>query len=202
MKRQPIIIFDDYDGGCRYMYEFITKPRERTSAGARQIWRQKKDRGFNGPYDKVMGFVFYGENDGHTAVMKADKNPVPYEYSKDKGKTWILAQTEDTIKHTYGEFSPKLKYGDRYFKTNRVENGFSRVENKQHKFNFIDKDGTELTTTWFDGASDFTDVNGEVIAEIVYKGNQLYLSKDAQIYEELNDEYPLCHANELPGIIA
>lgn len=200
MKR--LTVLGQFNDGSTNMYDFIINPRERTSVGARQIWLQK-DKFTNGsPYDKIRGFVFYGSVDGHTAVLKDSKNAIPLEYSEDHGKTWKHARTEQTLRYTQQDFDAELDFGKKYSKTFPVEYGFSRVKNKESKFNFIDKDGNELTTTWFEGASDFVQTTeGYPIAEVVYNNTSLYMTREGQIYGSLDDEYPLCGADELPDYV-
>lgn len=199
MKRLPIMVFDGYSDGCRNMYDFIVKPRERNSVGGRQIWAQRNNFRNGSPYDKIRGFVFYGSADGHTAVLKDAKNAIPLEYSIDHGKTWKYARTEETLRYTKDDFDVELDYGKKYTKTYPVEYGFSRVQNKDNKFNFIDKNGKELTTTWFDGAGDFYEIIEDFkAAVVVYNGKEFYLTQDGDIYETLEDDAPYCSANELP----
>ena len=197
MKHMSVI--GDYNDGSRNMYDFITRLRERNSVGARQIWNQKGNFRNGSPYDKIRGFVFYGSNDGHTAVLKDAKNAIPLEYSSDHGNTWKYARTEDTLRYTKNDFDSELDYGKKYAKTNPVEYGYSRVLDKQGKTNYINKDGEEISQVWLDGGSDFTKINeGEAIAEIIYNGIKFYLSTDGMVYQEIEDDYPLCSINELP----
>lgn len=199
MKRLPIM--GDFTDGCSNMYEFLNKWRERTSVGGRQIYLQRNNFKNGSPYDKIRGFVFYGSVDGHTAVLKDAKNAIPLEYSTDHGKTWKYARTEETLRYTRDDFDVELDYGKKYKKTYPVEYGYSRVEDKNGKFNFINKDGAEISPTWFDGAGDFIDVGGYQAAEVVYKNTSLFMTTDGQIYESLDDDYPLCSIEELPEYI-
>jgi len=198
MKHLPVM--GDFNDGCANMYEFLNKWRERTSVDGRQVYLQRNNFRNGSPYDKIRGFVFYGSVDGHTAVLKDAKNAIPLEYSLDHGKTWINARTEETLRYTRDDFDVELDYGKKYKKTNPVEFGFSRVENNQGKINYIDKNGKEMTTTWFDGGSDFSEIIQDFpLAVILYKGKELYLTTDGDIYETLEDDFPLCSADELPN---
>lgn len=197
MKRIKVV--GDFNDGATNMYEFLNKWRERTSVGARQIWTQRNSFTSCSPYDKVRGFVFYGSVDGHTAVLKDSKNAIPLEYSLDHGKTWIYARTEETLRYTRDDFDVELDYGKKYKKTNPVEFGFSRVENNKGEFNYIDKDGKELSPVWFDTATNFDKVYGIEIplAEVSINGVTLYIMNDGQVYQSLEDDYPICHIDEI-----
>jgi hypothetical protein len=124
---------------------------------------------------------------------------MPLEYSVDHGKTWKYARTEETLRYTKNDFDSELDFGKKYAKTNPVEYGYSRVLNKQGKTNYINKDGEEISQVWLDGGSDFNKVGGgEPVAEIIYNEIKFYLTTDGMVYQELDDEYPLCSVNELP----
>lgn len=150
-------------------------------------------------YDKIHGLAFIGQNDGHVAVVKDVKNLIPIEYSLDYGHTWKRGATEKTIRYTKDDFDVQYHYGKRYDKTTPPEFGYAKVE-KRGKFNFVDKNGKEISTTWFDAASNFVNtVEGYPVAEIIYAGYSLYLTKEGYIYQSIDDDYPLCHADELPN---
>jgi hypothetical protein len=184
-------------------YSYLTLPREWTSNAALAFWDVTRRGVFkNGnPYDYIHGFVFHGSRDGYVAVVKDVKNLIPLEYSKDYGKTWINGQTEKTLKYTKNDFDVAYHHGKKYDKTTPPENGFAKVE-KGGKINYINKEGKEISTTWFDGGGNFTEVSeGFPIAEVVYNNNSFFLSNDGDIYETIEDEYPMCSADELPDYV-
>lgn len=197
MKRLKVI--GRYNDGSTNMYDLLIGERERTSVAAEQIWLQRDNFTNCNPYDKVRGFVFYGANDGHVAVLKDAKNAIPLEYSPDHGKTWVYARTEETLRYTRDDFDVELDYGKKYKKTNPVEFGFSRVENNKGKFNYIDKDGKELSPIWFDTATNFDKVYGiEIpVAEVTINDITIYVFNDGQVYQSLDDDYPICLIDEI-----
>jgi len=198
-QMKQLRVTGDFNDGSRNVYEFIVKRRERSSVGARQLYLQRNNFQNGGPYEKVRGFVFFGSVDGHTAVLKDAKNAMPLEYSVDHGKTWKYARTEETLRYTKDDFDSELDFGNKYAKTNPVEYGYSRVLDKQGKTNYINKDGDEISQVWLDGGSDFNKVGGgEPVAEIIYNGIKFYLTTDGMVYQELEDDYPLCSLDELP----
>lgn len=201
MKKLPVI--GEFNDGADNMYDFLNKWRERTSVGARQLWLQRNNFKNGSPYDKIRGFAFYGSVDGHVAVLKDAKNAMPLEYSLDHGKTWINARTEETIRYTKDDFDVELDYGHKYKKTFPVEYGYSKVLNNENKVNYINKDGVEFSPIWFDSGSDFSKIIGiEIpVATVIYNGIQIYILTDGQVYETLEDDYPLCNINEITDYI-
>lgn len=179
-------------------YKKLTEPDElRTGPLAHQFW-VLCSRGFlSNAYDKIHGLAFIGSNDGHVAVVKDVKNLIPIEYSLDYGKTWNKGVTDKTLKYTKHDFDVAYHFGKKYDKTTPPEFGYAKVE-KNGKVNYVNKEGEKISTNWFDGGGNFTEtIDGHPIAQVIYSGYSLFLSKDGQIYQDLDDEYPLCHANEL-----
>lgn len=199
MKNMPVM--GDYQDGSKNMYNFLIRPRERTSVAARQIWLQKNNFKGGGPYRKIRGFVFYGSADGHVGVLRDAKNAIPLEYSLDYGKTWKYARTEQTLRYTRDDFDVQLDYGDRYDDSIPPEYGWARVK-KNNKTNYINKNGKEISKTWFDKGGDFYEtIDDFPTATVVYKGKSFFLDQDGEIYEALDDDVPYCKADELPNYV-
>lgn len=181
------------------LFDFLTKPMHWTSHAAHEYWVSSQRKHFtNGNLDDyINGFIFLGGNDGHVAVIKNVKNVIPVEYSKDFCKTWIFGQTDRTLKYTKNDFDTEYLHGKKYDKTFPPSNGWARVI-KRGKFNYVNKDGNEISPYWFDAAGDFYEVlNGYPTAEIVYNQVPLILGNDANVYETIDDDYPLCNTSEL-----
>lgn len=180
------------------IYKNLTEPNEiRTAPIANNFWNLCKHGSFGDAYDNIHGMVFIGSNDGHVAVVKDVKNLIPIEYSTDYGVTWKKGVTDKTLKYTKNDFDVAYHFGNKYDKTTPPEFGYAKVE-KNGGVNYIDKHGNEISDNWFDVGSNFTETTaGYPMAQVVFSGHSLYLAKDGQIYQDIDDEYPLCHANEL-----
>lgn len=184
------------------IYKYLTEPTEtRTAPLAHEFWVMCSRGMLGNAYDKIHGFGFIGGNDGHVAVVKDVKNLIPIEYSLDYGKTWQKGVTDKTLKYTKHDFDVDYHFGKRYDKTTPPEFGYAKVE-KRGKVNYVDKNGNEISTNWFDSGSNFTETTtGFPMAQIVFAGYPLYLAKDGQVYQDIDDDYPICHANELQDYI-
>ena len=184
--------------GFNNLYDLMTKIREHTSVAAHQFWLFCKSNRFeNGnPWNKIYGLAFYGLNDGHVAVIKDVKNPIPLEYSTDYGNTWINGRNEDTLRYTKQDFDVDLHYGAKYDKVTPPEFGWAKVE-KGGKINYINKQGKEISKTWFDSGSNFIKYSDDLaMAKILFNDEFAFLGSDALIYEELGGE-PICSADDL-----
>ena len=183
--------------GNETLYSHITTDREYTSENALAVYKSSKGDG-ESIYDYVEGFAFKGRNDGNVAVVKNVKNLIPLYYSSNYGSTWEKGYNEKTLQHTLGDFDVDLLYGKKYAKTSVPVNGYSKVTNKEGKINYIDKDGNEVSETWFNSGSDFTDHDGMLLTTVMYNSHVLLLGTDGAIYLNPDDEYPICFSDELP----
>lgn len=184
------------DGG---LINYLAKDRVHTSKAAVAFWGAFRDtRGSSNPYNYIHGFVFRGERDGLVAVIKDVKNAVPTYFSKDYGKTWENGMTEDTLKYAENSFDSEYHFGEKYNKTYPAEYGYAKVE-KNGRVNYIDKNGKEISPVWFEGGSNFIEVIEGVIpmAEILYNDTPLYLASNGQVFDSLEDGYPLCTIEDI-----
>jgi hypothetical protein len=180
------------------LYSFITEYREYTSNNALAVYHNAGRSDGESIYDYIEGFVFKGSNDGNVAVIKNVKNLIPVYFSNNYGSTWEQGYNEKTLKHTLGDFDADYLYGKKYAKTSVPSNGYSKVTNKEGKINYIDKDGNEVSETWFNSGGDFTEHDGILLATVMYNNHVLLLGTDGAIYENPEDEYPICFSDELP----
>ena len=183
------------------LYSYLTSHTPYASKLAHVFWKRCNTREYGGinPYDNVDGFVFRGNRDGQVAIFKNAKSISPYQYSKDFGKTWVTAETETTLEYTKNSFDSEYLYGHLYDKVFVVERGWAKVM-KDGKVNYIDKDGSEISDVWLDGGGHFGVVDGESMAEIVYGGESFFITTDGDVYQTIDDEYPLCELEELPDL--
>ena len=194
-----------YNGnsGSISLYDKLCDIQHFSSNNARFFYRIHdyiNDKSIPNPYDFIEGFCFFGANDGHVAIVKDFKNLMPVEYSKDYGKSWIYGVTDDTVRHTKQDFDVEYKFGKKYKKTDLPSHGFAKVTNNQNKINYINKDGEELSKVWFNSGSKFDDFgNGFLLATVDYNNHILFLTVDGQIFEDPDDDFPLCDSSELPN---
>ena len=71
---------------------------------------------------------------------------------------------------------------------------------KNNKVNYINKGGSEIGNVWLDAGGHFSIVDGEPIAEIVYNNEPFYLTTDGDVYQSLDNQYPICDLDELPDL--
>jgi hypothetical protein len=190
-----------YNDGSLYTY--IIKYPEYTSKCALAVYSSRNSFRDKSIYDYINGLVFRGSRDGEVAVVKDVKNLVPLFFSLDFGKTWDKGVTEKTLKYTIDDFDVDYLYGKKYKNTTTPSNGYAKVTNTQNKINYIDKDGNEISETWLDSGGNFTeyednDGNKILLATINYNGHILLLGIDGAIYQNIDDEYPVCFSDELP----
>lgn len=156
---------------------------------------------------KIRGIVYSGGHDGHCAFVRNFSEVIPHSYSKDNGRTWIKAitdeliyraghdtDTEATLKNSV-DVGGKRKFDD---VANRSINGYVIVY-KGGKSNYFEVATNKLISdVWFDFAANF-DENGE--AEVVYKKHKLSISKyeDGNFIVSDSDGAPLCYLNDLPN---
>lgn len=156
---------------------------------------------------KIRGIVYSGGHDGHCAFVRNFSEVIPHSYSKDNGRTWIKAitdeliyraghdtDTEATLKHSV-DTGGKRKFDD---VANRSINGYVIVY-KGNKANYFEVATNKLISdVWFDFAANF-DEEGE--AEVVYKKHKLSISKyeDGNFIVSDSDGAPLCYLNDLPN---
>ena len=138
----------------------------------------------------IRGFIFFGSNDGHVAIIRDYKALIPLAYSLDGGHTWKKDLTnKDTFNATARDYDPLTFLGGdvtSYIKpeTYRMINGFMRVQRKRdNKFNLIDKDKNVLSPYWFDSLSPM-DENGEAMC--IFEGEKYTLTKNG-IYDDDGD---------------
>lgn len=189
------------NAGFSNLYDLMTRIKGHTSLAAHQFWlycRSSSRRNGN-PWDKVLGLVFFGLNDGHVAVIKDVKNPIPLDYSSDYGATWQNARNDETLRYTKQDFDVDLHYGKKYDKTTPPEFGWAKVE-KNGKVNYINRQGKEISKTWFEAGSNFIKYSDDLaVAKILFNGEFAYLGSDALIYEELGED-PVCSADDLSDV--
>ena len=156
---------------------------------------------------KIRGIVYSGGHDGHCAFVRNFSEVIPHSYSKDNGRTWIKAitdeliyraghdtDTEATLKNSV-DTGGKRKFDD---VANRSINGYVIVY-KGGKSNYFEVATNKLISdVWFDFASNF-DENGD--AEVIYKKHKLSISKyeDGNFIVSDSDGAPLCYLNDLPN---
>ncbi len=186
------------------LYDFCCNPPHlnHTSNCAADIYTSRSSFKGASVYDLVHGFIFLGGNDGRVIVVKDFKNAIPVAYSLDIGKTWDDWNSKVTDKYTKNDFDSEYHFGKKYKKVEVPFFGMAKVTNNEDKINYINKDGEEVSETWFDGGGTFDEVTPDYpMAAVLYKDHSFFLSKDGQIYEAVDDEYPLCDSSELPNML-
>ena len=139
----------------------------------------------------IRGFIFFGSNDGHVAVIRDYKAMIPLAYSLDYGHTWKNnLTTKETFQNTARDYNPLTFLGKdvtKYVKpeTYRMINGYMRVQRKSDgKFNLLNPKLEFLSPYWFDSLSPMSE-NGDAMC--VFEGGTYTLTKDG-IYDDDGDE--------------
>ena len=132
-------------------------------------------------YD-INGFVFYGANDGHVAIIKDFKAIVPLAYSKDKGKTWkkdlFSQKTIENSVNTHDNITLLGADIEKYQPQSKFINGAIVIQDKgSGKYNLYNGKKQLSSPYWFDKASPF-DNNGKAFVEITFNGKNKDLLED------------------------
>ena len=155
---------------------------------------------------KIRGIVYSGGHDGHCAFVRNFSDVIPHSYSKDNGKTWIKAITDELIwragHNTDVDATLRNSTNDEGKKNfddvaDRSINGYVVVY-KGNKSNYFEVATNKLISNiWFDFAANF-DEDGE--ASVIYQGKKFIISKyedgNFVVYDE--DGLPFCYLNDLP----
>ena len=132
-------------------------------------------------YD-INGFVFYGSNDGHVAIIKDFKAIVPLAYSKDKGKTWkndlFSHKTIENSVNTHDNITLLGSDGEKYEPKSNFINGAIVIQDKvTKKYNLYNGKKQLISPYWFENASSFDD-NGKAMVSIRFNGENKKLLKN------------------------
>ena len=158
---------------------------------------------------KIRGIVYSGNHDGDCAFVRNFSDVVPHSYSKDNGRTWITAITDELIWRAGHNTdvdatlrNASNEQGKKHFDdtADRSINGYVIVY-KGKKANYFEVAENKLISDiWFDFASNF-DENGE--ASVIYHNNKLTIGKyedgEYVVYDE--DGAPLCYLKDLPSTL-
>ncbi len=146
----------------------------------------------------VRGFVFYGANDGHVAIIMDFKAIVPLAYSKDKGKTWkkeLFSQKtiENTVQtHDALTLLGKDAKSKGLIPISKFINGAIIVQDKRTQlYNLYTSDKKLISDYWFEQVSPF-DSKGRSLVKIKFDDNLELIKPYLQAtypddYEEMLD---------------
>ncbi len=194
-----------YTIGGLYMNNNSTLKNVKTSNIAVQITDYLRGRIAQ---TRVRGIIYSGNHDGECAFVRNFSDVIPCYYSKDNGKTWIKAITDELIwragHNTDVEATLKHAVDDKGAKAfsdtaERSINGFVLVF-KNGKVNYFEVATNKLiSNVWFDYATNFDEYG---LAEVLYKNNRFYLEKteDGFIIGD-DEEGPICNLLDLPKTI-
>jgi len=170
-------------------------------AGLVRNWSQIDDSIFH-HYD-IDGLFW--NNGGDWGLWKDFKRVIPYQYTKDDGRTWIPLATQDTVDVTANTYEPSVAFGKEfknYFMSDphspnkvtsaenlRCVNGYFLVQSSKG-YNLVNpKTKQPASPVWFDLCSD-VDKNG--LAIVKYKGTYYYYQPSENvIYEYTTDPVEL-----------
>lgn len=170
---------------------------------AKALWEATRSNKFRSgdPFDYCTGFMFYGSSDGNVAVIREVTNAQPIEYSEDHGKTWKYGRNDRYEKQIEKDFDAEFKYGKKYSKVFPPKFGWSKVI-KNDRVNYINKEGQEMSNTWFSHGSDFYEASEDFyVANVGYLEYSLILDYEGNVYSDIDSEYPECSAEDLPELV-
>ena len=155
---------------------------------------------------KIRGIIYSGGHDGNCAFIRNFSDVIPYSYSKDNGRTWTKAITDELIwragHDTDVDATLKNSLDDKGKKNfdstaKKAINGYVIVY-KNNKANYFEVTTNKLISdVWFDYAGNFNE-DGE--AEVLYKNHKFTVYKEDDKFI-VGDEYgcPICYLEDLPN---
>lgn len=179
-------------GNPENAYNYLTNETDGSSS-TKCLWLYKasgyyRNNNLNEPYNYIDGFIFNGSNDGYVCFIKDFKNVMPVEYSVDGGLTWIKNTNNSVEKYTKHDFDSEYHYGKRYKKVYLPAYGYAKVIDSNNKINYINKDGIELSSVWFESGSDFEEFpNGRILATVMINDQPYLIDKDGRGYLDVDD---------------
>lgn len=208
-NRGNVFVYKDYNG--QDAENFLGRGRlVRTSDAAVNITDLL---GSNISNTKIRGILYSGGHDGDCAFVRNFSEVIPHSYSKDNGKTWITAITDELIYRAAHELDVdaslrdvKDESGKRHFDdvADRSINGFvityKNVGGKK-KANYYEVSANKLISdVWFDMALNF-DEDG--FAKVVYAGQKFFITKyeDGEFVACDEATMPICYLKDLPQFV-
>lgn len=99
----------------------------------------------------IRGIIYKGNRDGHCVLPYDFSAVIPYSVSFDQGRTFKKMFKHETYQRMQNSIDVQFRYGNKYYKVFESVNGFTMVQNKNGKYNFVDNsDDKELSPYWFD----------------------------------------------------
>jgi hypothetical protein len=99
----------------------------------------------------IRGVIYKGNRDGHCVVPYDFSAVIPYSVSFDQGKTFKKMFKPETYQRMQDSIDVQFRYGNKYAKVFESVKGFTMVQNRAGKYNFVDNsDDKELSPYWFD----------------------------------------------------
>ncbi len=99
----------------------------------------------------IRGVIYKGNRDGHCVVPYDFSAVIPYSVSFDQGKTFKKMFKPETYQRMHDSIDVQFRYGGKYAKVFESVKGFTMVQNREGKYNFVDNsDDRELSPIWFD----------------------------------------------------
>lgn len=159
---------------------------------------------------KIRGIQYSGGHDGDCAFVRNFSEVIPHSYSKDNGKTWITAITDELIHRAAHELDVdaslrdvKDAQGKRRFDdvADRSINGFvityKNIDGKKKANYFEVSENRLISNVWFDMALNF-DEDG--YARVKYNGQTFFITKyeDGEFVACDEMTMPVCYVKDLP----
>ena len=159
---------------------------------------------------KIRGIQYSGGHDGDCAFVRNFSEVIPHSYSKDNGKTWITAITDELIHRAAHELDVdaslrdvKDAQGKRRFDdvADRSINGYvityKNIGGKKKANYFEVSENKLISNVWFDMALNF-DEDG--YARVKYNGQTFFITKyeDGEFVACDEMTMPVCYVKDLP----
>jgi len=154
----------------------------------------------------IRGVIYKGNRDGHCVVPYDFSAVIPYSVSFDGGKTFKKMFKPETYQRMQDSIDVHFRYGNKYAKVFESVKGFTMVQNREGKYNFVDNsDDKELSPYWFDdilskinpnnGTFGFKFGGHDFIGSIVTPNGS---SEKGCI---MDDGQPYCDFSDLPDLV-
>lgn len=162
---------------------------------------------------KIRGIQYSGGHDGDCAFVRNFSEVIPHSYSKDNGKTWITAITDELIYRAAHELDvdaslrdAKDESGNRHFDdvADRSINGYvityKNIGDKKKANYYEVAENKLISEVWFDMALNF-DEDG--FAKVMYAGQKFFITKyeDGEYVACDETTMPVCYLKDLPQFV-
>jgi hypothetical protein len=154
----------------------------------------------------IRGVIYKGNRDGHCVVPYDFSAVIPYSVSFDQGKTFKKMFKPETFQRMHDSIDVQFRYGNKYAKVFESVKGFTMVQNRDGKYNFIDNsDDKELSPYWFDEILSKINPNNGTFG-FKFQGYDFIGSiKTPQGSTEkgcvMDEGQPYCDFSDLPGVV-